>query len=70
MLISPDEINKSISNYGWEYENKKITKSYSFKSYLNGIEFVNKIADLAEKRNHHPSPQQLLDYHMYYLNIE
>ena len=41
MLISPDEINKSISNYGWKYENKKITKSYSFKSYLNGIEFVN-----------------------------
>ena len=54
MLISPDEINKSISNYGWKYENKKITKSYSFKSYLNGIEFVNEIAELAERRNHHP----------------
>ena len=54
MLISPDEINKSLSNYGWKYENKKISKSYSFKTYINGIEFVQKIAELAEKNNHHP----------------
>ena len=54
MLISPDEINKSMSNYGWKYENKKISKSYSFKTYINGIEFVQKIAELAEKNNHHP----------------
>mgnify|MGYP001232872176 FL=1 len=54
MLISPDEINKSLSNYGWEYKSKKITKNYSFKTYLNGIDFVNKIALLAEKNNHHP----------------
>jgi len=54
MLISPDEINKSLSNYGWKYENKKISKSYSFKTYINSIEFVQKIAELAEKNNHHP----------------
>ena len=54
MLISPDEINKSLSNYGWEYNSKKITKTYSFKTYLNGIDFVNKIAELAEKNKHHP----------------
>ena len=54
MLISPDEINKSLSSYGWEYKSKKITKTYSFKNYLNGIDFVNRIAELAEKNNHHP----------------
>ena len=54
MLISPDEINKSLSNYDWKYENKKITKIYSFKTYINGIEFINKIAELAENNNHHP----------------
>ena len=54
MLISPDEINKSLSNYGWKYENKKIAKSYSFKTYMNGIDLVQKIAELAEKNNHHP----------------
>ncbi|MAX69447.1 MAG: 4a-hydroxytetrahydrobiopterin dehydratase [Flavobacteriales bacterium] len=54
MLISPDEINKSLSNYGWKYNNNKITKSYSFNAYINGIDFVNRIAELAEKNNHHP----------------
>ena len=54
MLISPDEINKSMSNYGWKYENKKISKFFSFKTYINSIEFVKKIAELAEKNNHHP----------------
>jgi len=54
MLISPDEINKSLSSKGWKYEDKKISKSYTFDSYLQGIKFINKIAKLAETQNHHP----------------
>mgnify|MGYP001221830970 CR=1 FL=1 len=54
MLISPDEINKSLSNKNWKYSEKKISKSYKFNTYMEGIEFVNKLADLAEKNNHHP----------------
>ena len=54
MLISPDEINKSLSNHGWRYVKKKIFKSYKFNSYMDGIEFVLKIAELAEVNNHHP----------------
>ena len=54
MLISPDEINKSLSNKGWAYADKKISKSYTFNSYMEGIKFVQKIAKLAERNNHHP----------------
>ena len=54
MLISPDEINKSLSSYGWEYMDKKIFKSYTFSAYMDGINFVHKIAELAERNNHHP----------------
>ena len=54
MLISPDEINKSLSNKGWEYADKKISKSFIFDSYIEGIGFVNKVAELAEQNNHHP----------------
>ena len=64
MLISPDEINKSLSNYNWKYNNKKIIKTYSFKTYLNSIEFVRKIAALAEKNNHHP------DMHIGWCNVD
>ena len=54
MLISPDEINKSLANKGWGYTDKKIAKSFNFDSYMEGIKFVNKIAELAEQNNHHP----------------
>ncbi|MBC8256807.1 MAG: 4a-hydroxytetrahydrobiopterin dehydratase [Candidatus Marinimicrobia bacterium] len=54
MLLSPDEINKSLYPKGWKYAEKKISKSYSFDTYMAGMEFVQKIAVLAEAQNHHP----------------
>ena len=54
MLISPDEINKSLASHGWDYAPKKISKSFSFDAYMEGIEFVQKLAVLAETQNHHP----------------
>ena len=54
MLISPDEINKSLADRGWEYVDKKISKTFNFNQYMDGIKFVNKIAELAETSNHHP----------------
>ena len=54
MKISPDEINKSLSNKGWIYDNNKIKKSYQFESYMQSIDFINNIATLAETQNHHP----------------
>tara|TARA_B100000945_G_C20407964_1_gene611093 strand:- start:1314 stop:1589 length:276 start_codon:yes stop_codon:yes gene_type:complete len=54
MLISPDEIQKSISMYNWKYTNNKIHKSYSFKTYIEGVDFINRIVEIAERNNHHP----------------
>ena len=54
MLISPDEIHKSLADKGWEYVDKKISKTFNFNQYMDGIKFVNKIAKLAETSNHHP----------------
>ena len=57
MLLHPDEIKKSISTYGWNYQDGKLTKSFEFDTYMDGIKFVTKIAPLAEKLNHHPDLQ-------------
>jgi 4a-hydroxytetrahydrobiopterin dehydratase len=38
----------------WEYENKAISKTFEFSSYLSGVNFLNKIASLAEELDHHP----------------
>tara|TARA_B100000029_G_scaffold446970_1_gene468426 strand:+ start:232 stop:507 length:276 start_codon:yes stop_codon:yes gene_type:complete len=54
MLISPDEVQKSISLYNWQYKNNKIYKSYSFKTYIEGVDFINRIVKVAERNNHHP----------------
>ena len=39
---------------GWSYQGKEIQKKYTFKSFLPGIEFVNRIAKAAEAAGHHP----------------
>ena len=57
MLISPDEINKSLLNKGWVYKDKKISKSFNFDQYMDGIKIVNKVASLSETNNHHPDIQ-------------
>ena len=55
MLIAPDGINKSLSNKGWSYADQIISKSFNFDTYMEGINFVNKTAELAEANNHHPN---------------
>ena len=54
MLISPDEINKSLANKGWTYIEKMIVKEFTFDTFINGIQFINSVAKLAERNNHHP----------------
>ena len=54
MLLHPDEIKKSISTYGWNFTDNQISKFFEFESYLDGVEFINKIAPIAERLNHHP----------------
>tara|TARA_A100001011_G_C14172081_1_gene783005 strand:+ start:122 stop:400 length:279 start_codon:yes stop_codon:yes gene_type:complete len=54
MLISRDEIQKSISKKGWNYDDKKLKKSYDFKNFSESIKFINEIANKANSLNHHP----------------
>ena len=39
---------------GWEYKDNAIAKMFKFKEYLHGIEFVQKVAEIAEANDHHP----------------
>ena len=38
----------------WNEINNTITKTFEFNSYLDGIDFVNAVANVAEQENHHP----------------
>jgi 4a-hydroxytetrahydrobiopterin dehydratase len=39
---------------GWSHQGKELQKKFTFKSFLPGIEFVNRIAPAAENAGHHP----------------
>jgi 4a-hydroxytetrahydrobiopterin dehydratase len=55
--LSPGEISelKGHLKNDWEIsENKKLSKEYLFVNYLHTMDFVKKVAQLAEDEGHHP----------------
>jgi len=53
--LSAAQIGKKLKSLpGWEYKGKAIAKLLRFKEFMDGIEFVNRIARLAEAADHHP----------------
>ena len=54
-LLNVSQINDNLKKLNdWEFKNNAVSTSFNFSSYLRGIDFVNSIASLAEKENHHP----------------
>lgn len=39
---------------GWAYADGALHRAFTFPTFMRGIGFVNKVADLAEDANHHP----------------
>ena len=42
------------SNLGWKNSSNKLSKTFKFDSFDDSIDFVNKVARIAKKQNHHP----------------
>jgi 4a-hydroxytetrahydrobiopterin dehydratase len=50
---------------GWMVaDNTKLRKSYPFKDFTSGLKFVQAVAEIAEKEQHHP------DICLHYKNVE
>jgi 4a-hydroxytetrahydrobiopterin dehydratase len=39
---------------GWEFKDNAIGKLYRFKEFMDGIKFLNRVAEMAEAADHHP----------------
>lgn len=40
---------------GWQQiDNKKIWREFTFKNFVKAVDFINRIADIAEYEDHHP----------------
>src|SRR5579863_2150323 len=55
-ILSPEELNQRAGNLpNWKIvDQKKLTRSFRFPDFQNGLDFVNKIGVIAEKQGHHP----------------
>jgi len=44
---------KDVPQWTIDSESKKITRKYKFKDFLQAVDFINKVAELAEREGHH-----------------
>ena len=56
--VSDDEVSLFIKEIeGWDVIDegiKKLKKEFSFSNYSDSVDFLNKVADIAEQEDHHP----------------
>lgn len=53
--LSKNEIQLKLKDMrGWTHQGKAIQKRYTLKSFMPALGLVNKIAEAAEKAQHHP----------------
>ena len=54
-LLNDSEIKSNLNLMEeWVFFNNSISKEFLFDDYMSGIQFVNELAKVAEKNNHHP----------------
>ncbi len=53
--LLPEEITAFLeAHHRWRFAEGFLTCSVQFNTYMDGIAFVNRVAELAEAANHHP----------------
>lgn len=55
--LSDDEITKALGRKdlsGWRFDRGEIFKNFKFGTFLEAIDFINRVAERAEAANHHP----------------
>ncbi|MFQ5920047.1 MAG: 4a-hydroxytetrahydrobiopterin dehydratase [Thermoplasmata archaeon] len=55
VLLSEEEIDARLGALeGWTREDRFIQRTFKFPAFLKAIEFINRVAELAEEADHHP----------------
>ncbi len=53
--LADEEINQALGKLsGWQLRGTAIERSFEFSSFKEAINFVNRVAGIAEDMNHHP----------------
>ena len=52
--LTKEEVNKLLQLAGWSLADNKISKTFDFKNYYQTMAFVNAVAWLSHREDHHP----------------
>ena len=54
-LLETDDLTAALKKCPeWEYEKKAITRTIEFEEFMEGIDFVNNVGEIADDAQHHP----------------
>jgi 4a-hydroxytetrahydrobiopterin dehydratase len=53
-VLNEDEIGARLRRLPWELEGDEIVREWRFEDFMEAIQFVNRVAEVAEDANHHP----------------
>jgi 4a-hydroxytetrahydrobiopterin dehydratase len=54
-VLSDEDVGARLGDLaGWQREGDAITRQFQFKDFVGSVDFVNRIAPVAEEMNHHP----------------
>jgi len=54
-LLTGEEVREALRKLdGWTQKGKFIVKDFEFAEFMDGIRFVNAVAEVAERLEHHP----------------
>jgi 4a-hydroxytetrahydrobiopterin dehydratase len=54
-LLSDEEIESRLEGLeGWEHYGNSIRREFKFEDFMGSVDFVNRLAPVAEEMNHHP----------------
>jgi len=53
-LLTEEEISNQLREIQWELRDGCIYKKYTFSKYMDGLNFLVKVGEMAEELDHHP----------------
>jgi 4a-hydroxytetrahydrobiopterin dehydratase len=53
-LLSDEEVGSRLDGSEWKREGEQIVRDWRLPDFRAAIDFVNRVADVAEEANHHP----------------
>lgn len=67
-LLDQDEIDAALKKHpDWELEGNSLTRVIEFEEFMEGIDFVNDLAEIADEAHHHPD--MLIQYNKVTLTL-